>query len=234
MAFDPTSIVFNYNDRLWTTLELSDQITQKEFVVALSNCDNDDLINEAIDNYPGVLTVFIEKICFYGSLKMLQIAIFCRDISVSYAGSLVNAISSRDDDNVEMLCYVMERFNIQFDNYYYTIIYYAAVKDNVKIIQLIIGFIKDKITSIYYLKNAFCNIVINKSINVWRLLCESGYMTDLLSDEKVIRIIYDRMGHTGKNREMMEILVEHYNSGQITGADYYIEHWIKKFDLLTA
>jgi hypothetical protein len=192
------------------------------------------LISETIDNYPGVLTEFIERICLYGSFKMLQIAIFNRVISVSCVGSLVNAISLRDDDNVEMLCYVMERFNTQIDNYYYTMIYYAATKDNVKIIQLIISFTKDKIELICYLKNAFCNIVINKSINVWRLLCDLGLMTDLLSDEGVIRIIYDRMDHTGKNREMMEILVEHYNSGQITGADYYIEHWIKKFDLLTA
>jgi hypothetical protein len=224
-----SSKIHNYDNHLWTSLDLTNPIDTKDFITTLSNCDSDDLINRAIINYPGVFILFVEKICLYGSLKMLQMAIIDLNFSIISPGFFVNTIPCRDDDNVEMLCYVLERFDRSVDHYYSVIINHAAVNDNVKIFKFTIESIKDKVTIIDYLKKIFDKIIINRSINIWRLLCDKGLMSNLLCDKENVYLINRYMWNIEKYRDMMEILVEYYNSGQITGADDDIEQWIKVY-----
>jgi hypothetical protein len=214
-----------FNNEIWIALELKeDTVYLKDFIIALSTCGNDDVVYKTIDYYRGDPALIIYVI-FYGSLNLLQQVMNINTFFTHKVTEFIEAACCRDDDNPEILAYILEKTNADINGFCWFIFYSLSIYDNANITKFALGKINMDI-HFSMLEQNIHSYITNASYKSWRIFLDRGLILKM-SSKNIVPYLMKIHKHLKKDKyiEFAKVTMEAYHSRLIFGIEEVIKDW---------
>jgi hypothetical protein len=220
----------DFDDEIWISLELNcDVVYLEDFIIALLKCQNNCLVDQIIDkliNRCLDLKKLIGCVISYGSLNLLQ-KVIRDEMKIKYnIHEFVGKACRRDDDNPEILDCILEKLNVNINNYCHYVLLNIFEKDNVNITKFVFSRLNRNIV-ISMLPEYMCLCVQYGSHQCWRMFLENRLIFEI-KPKKIVKELDKLQYYFPKGNKYIEfakVTMEAYNSRLILGIDDIIKNW---------